>query len=305
MTQAGPSVGPLAQAGPSVGPLAPAGPSVGPVTPAGPSVGAGTPAFPRPVAVTGAAVVLTWGVRLLDRRDALPGGGRRWVRVNHRGDEVTLVEGVALAIGTAAPLALVEPASAAAVLLAAGGGAVDDLAGDTGVKGLRGHLGALRRGRVTTGALKVAVLVTAGALAAFEADRCRGRGASTLAAAGVVAGAANLANLLDLRPGRTLKVGLLVGLPLARTQPAAAACSGAALAALPDDLGSRSMLGDTGANAVGAALGVAAVRELSPRARWTCLAALAGLTLLSERVSFSRVIDATPVLRQLDRWGRR
>ncbi|KUG54479.1 hypothetical protein AVL62_03090 [Serinicoccus chungangensis] len=250
-------------------------------------------------------MALTQGVCLLDRAGALPGGGRRWVRVNHRGDEVTLVEGVALAIGTAAPLALVEPASAAAVLLAAGGGAVDDLAGDTGVKGLRGHLGALRQGRVTTGALKVGVLVGAGVLAAWEVDRDRGRGASTLAAAGVVAGAANLANLLDLRPGRALKVALLVGLPLARTQPAAAACSGAALAVLPDDLGGRSMLGDTGANAVGAALGVAAVRHLPPRARWPWLSVLAGLTLVSERVSFTRVIDATPGLRQLDRWGRR
>ncbi|WP_299518278.1 hypothetical protein [uncultured Serinicoccus sp.] len=295
----------MTSAGPTVGPMTSAGPPVGAVTSARPTVGAGGPAGPPAGAVGVAAAALTWGVRRLDRGGLLPGGRRRWVRVNHRGDEVTLVEGVALAIGTAAPLALAEPASAVAVLLAAGGGAVDDLAGDSGVKGLRGHLGALRRGRVTTGALKIGVLVTAGALAAWEADRGRGRGSSTLAAAGVVAGAANLANLLDLRPGRTLKVALLVGLPLARTQPAAAACSGAALAALPDDLGGRSMLGDTGANAVGAALGVAAVRHLPPRARWTWLTVLAVLTLLSERVSFSRVIDATPGLRQLDRWGRR
>ena len=295
----------MTPAGPLVGPAAPVGSFVGPVTPAGPHGGPAAAAGPTSTALGPAAALLTWGVRRLDRAGALPGGGQRWTRVNHRGDEVTLVEGVALAIGTAAPLALVEPASAAAVLLAAGAGAVDDLAGETGVKGLRGHLGALRRGRVTTGALKIGVLVAAGTLAACAVDRDRGRGPQTLAAAGVVAGAANLANLLDLRPGRTLKVGLLVGLPLARTQPAAAACSGAALAALPDDLGGRSMLGDTGANAVGAALGVAAVRELSPRARWAWLAGLAGLTLLSERVSFSRVIDATPGLRQLDRWGRR
>lgn len=251
-----------------------------------------------------AAAVVTAGVAWLDRRGALPGGGRRWVRLNHRGVEVTLVEGVAVALGTATPLAVVEPASAAVVLLAAGAGAVDDLGGDGGVKGLRGHLGALRHGTVTTGVLKIGVLGAAGVLAACAVDRDRGRGRHTLAAAGLVAGAANLANLLDLRPGRALKAGLLVGLPLAGGQPAAAACTGAALVALPEDLRSRSMLGDTGANALGAALGVAAARRLSPRGRWAWLAVVTGLTLLSERVSFSRVIDATPGLRQLDRWGR-
>lgn len=251
------------------------------------------------------AGTLAAAVTRMDRYGRLPGGGRRWVRRNHRGDDVTLVEGVALAVGTATPLALADPPAALAVLLAAAAGAVDDLGGDTGVKGLRGHLGALRSGRVTTGTLKIVALSAAGAASAWAIDRERGRGRHTLAAAGIVAGAANLANLLDLRPGRALKVGLAVGVPLSVRQPASAACVGAGLAVLRDDLRGTSMLGDTGANALGAALGVAAARELSAGGRWRCLGVLAGLTILSERVSFSRVIDATPVLRELDRWGRR
>jgi hypothetical protein len=74
---------------------------------------------------------------------------------------------------------------------------------------------------------------------------------------------------------------------------------------LPADLGERVMLGDCGANAVGALTGLrlAAVESRSTRAG--LLAAVVGLTLASEQVSFTRVIEATPGLRQLDRLGRR
>ena len=64
------------------------------------------------------------------------------------------------------------------------------------------------------------------------------------------------------------------------------------------------MLGDCGANASGALLGQAAVRAMSPRGRLLALGAIAGLTLLSERVSFSAVIEGNPLLRRVDEWGR-
>jgi UDP-N-acetylmuramyl pentapeptide phosphotransferase/UDP-N-acetylglucosamine-1-phosphate transferase len=87
--------------------------------------------------------------------------------------------------------------------------------------------------------------------------------------------------------------------------PVAAATAGAALGVLPEDLAERTMLGDTGANAAGALLGVAALVSARRRGRWALLAALVALTVASEKVSFTRVIDATPVLRELDAWGRR
>jgi UDP-N-acetylmuramyl pentapeptide phosphotransferase/UDP-N-acetylglucosamine-1-phosphate transferase len=64
------------------------------------------------------------------------------------------------------------------------------------------------------------------------------------------------------------------------------------------------MLGDTGANAAGALLGTALLEGTGRRGRVAALAVLAGLTLASERVSFTRVIEATPVLREIDAWGR-
>jgi len=124
----------------------------------------------------------------------------------------------------------------------------------------------------------------------------------------VIALAANLGNLLDRAPGRTTKVALIVGAGLlaADRLPAGPAFAiGATAATLPSDLAERVMLGDTGANLVGAALGVALVGRLGAKGRHTALAVLAGLTLASERWSFSRVIAASPLLSRADALGRR
>ena len=276
-----------------------------------------------------AAAGVALAVRALDQGPGLPGGSERWRRTNHAGDVVTLAEGVALTAGTAVPLLASDRAAALVVLGAGAAGALDDLAGDADAKGLRGHLTALRHGRVTTGSAKILLLGASGLLGALLSDRQarqnhalpghgpgragRGQGArtpqtsilSTLLGGALVAGSANLANLFDLRPGRALKVALVPALPLtAAGRPAAGAALGAGLAVLPDDLRGRSMLGDTGANPLGAAVGLAAVQALGLRGRAVALAAVAGLVLLSERVSFSRVIESTPALRAIDRWGR-
>jgi hypothetical protein len=85
---------------------------------------------------------------------------------------------------------------------------------------------------------------------------------------------------------------------------ALAVVAGAAAALLLGDLRERFMLGDTGANALGAALGVGAVLVVSPGVRTAIAAILLGLTLLSEVTSFSRIIERVPPLRAFDRIGR-
>ena len=136
-------------------------------------------------------------------------------------------------------------------------------------------------------------------------------GRRLLADAALVALAANLGNLLDRAPGRTIKFGLIAYVPIALvagTGPvglALASVVGATVGLLPADLGERLMLGDTGANLFGAVLGLAIVLETSRAVRTGVLIALVVLNLASERVSFSAVIDRTPGLRQLDRLGRR
>jgi hypothetical protein len=65
------------------------------------------------------------------------------------------------------------------------------------------------------------------------------------------------------------------------------------------------MLGDAGANALGAMLGAAAAQTLPRSARLCLLTGIVALTVASEKVSFTRVIEATPPLRWLDMLGRR
>jgi hypothetical protein len=183
-------------------------------------------------------------------------------------------------------------------------GVYDDLVGDAGNRGLAGHLGALTRGEVTTGAVKLAALGTAGVVAG---RLVRGRTDDRLVAGFVVAGSANLANLLDLRPGRAMKVAALVAVPALAGRAAApmAGVIGAGVAVLPDELAERTMLGDAGAGALGAAVGVGFVAGASTRSLRRGALLIAALTLLSERVSFSRVIDSVPALRAIDQWGRK
>ncbi|WP_182113690.1 MULTISPECIES: hypothetical protein [unclassified Actinotalea] len=269
-------------------------------------------------AATTAAAVTAVGRRALG---ATLGGSPRWTRVNHRGAPISLLEGPAVAAGlVAGALAGGRSGSreALAGAVAAAGGAtfglVDDLSEDVSRtrKGLRGHLGALAHGELTTGGLKVlgigATGVVASALALERGTTGRvAHAIDVLCAGALVAGTANLVNLLDLRPGRALKAGALLAAPALVTAgaPAAAAALGAAGAALPRDLGEQDMLGDGGANALGAIVGTALVLGTPRPVRAALLAAVVGLTLASERVSFTAVIARTPALRALDEWGRR
>ena len=195
-------------------------------------------------------------------------------------------------------------------------GAVDDVAGSGEHRGFRGHLLALATGRVTTGLFK---LLGGAAVAVVVVGPLTGlRGPNAMVAdspgrlltdAALVALAANLGNLLDRRPGRTAKSALacfVLLVALAGAEPAlsgVAVVVGAAAALLMDDLRERLMLGDAGANPLGAALGLGVVMAAAPGARDLTAAALLVLNLLGEVVSFTRVIDAVPPLRALDRLG--
>lgn len=284
-----------------------------------------------------AGVVAAGTLRLL-RADP-PGGAARWDRTNHAGGTVTLLEGAAYAAGSAcaAGVAGAGPGPVLAATAAAGLGALDDHLGDSSSKGFKGHLGALARGEVTTGVVKILGLGLTGlSTAALIDGRARRRArdeawttegvarhtcswagarsgpvptvADTLVGGAVVAGSANLLNLLDLRPGRALKVTVLWGALVATLSPSAAAgaaAAGAAVGLMRTDLAGEAMLGDTGANSAGALLGSALVQSTGRRGRLVSLAVLTALTLASEKVSFTKVIESTPVLRDLDALGRR
>lgn len=177
-------------------------------------------------------------------------------------------------------------------------------------KGFHGHLQALSQGKVTTGALKIVGIGTGAALGSLGIGRSRGTGLGTwVLDTMLIAGSANLANLFDLRPGRCLKVGALAALPLIPEKGAAAPLASGALAtsalALPADLGEREMLGDTGANALGALLGSAWAQKTGTGGKILGVLGIVALTAASEKISFSQVIAKTPGLRTIDQLGRR
>lgn len=254
------------------------------------------------------------GAAVLGARPA----GAPWRRTNYAGRPVTLLGGPALAASATAWAGLGAPPGTrgAAVLVGAVAGVVggyDDLAGarpdQARDKGLAGHLAALRAGRVSAGAVKVAGIGAAAAAAAVLTHRGTGPGSLVdgVLTTGLVAGTANLVNLLDLRPGRAAKAGVLAA-AAGLGGPAGSLVAGplgATVATLPADLGEQVMLGDAGANALGALLGLrlASIAGRAPRAG--LLAGVVALTVISEKVSFTTVIEATPGLRELDRLGRR
>ncbi|MFJ4519031.1 hypothetical protein [Streptomyces sp. NPDC088816] len=194
-------------------------------------------------------------------RASAPGGRARWERRNHAGRVVGLYAGPALAVAAAAGAARVRPAAGLAVLAAGVCGAYDDVVGAVdGRRGFRAHLAALRGGEVTSGAVKLFGISAAGLAAGALLKR---RPLDRFLAGVVIAGAAHAVNLLDVRPGRAAGAVLALGAPgLLRGGPGAepaAVTTGAAAAVLPEDLGERVMIGDTGAHALGAVLGIAVV----------------------------------------------
>jgi UDP-N-acetylmuramyl pentapeptide phosphotransferase/UDP-N-acetylglucosamine-1-phosphate transferase len=267
------------------------------------------------------------GFGALAARGALAGfrlttGAAAWDRTNFRGRTVSLAGGPAVAAAATASAAAgagSAPLAAAALIAGGGAGAVgwyDDIVGgrpDHQAKGFRGHLAALHDGRVTSGLVKIAGVgvtgLTAAALVEAGSGERRGfRSAVNVAlGAGVVAGTANLVNLLDLRPGRALKAGTVAAtaMVVGPVGGIVAGPIGAAIAVLPADLGEEVMLGDAGANAYGALIGLALATRTGPWRRAAILAGLGALTAASEKVSFTKVIEATPVLREIDALGRR
>jgi hypothetical protein len=179
-------------------------------------------------------------------------------------------------------LPLVGAAFAVHVPVVAAVGLADDVwAGPE--RGFRAHLRSAR----TTGVLKLV------AIPAWALWRTR-----SLSGAVLVALAANFLNQLDTRPGRALKAYLALALPLRAPVRLAVLLA-------PYDLREMAMLGDAGSNALGALLGLRSVERFTGRGRYAAIVALAGLTAVGERTSLGSLIEQTPGLRELDRWGRR
>jgi UDP-N-acetylmuramyl pentapeptide phosphotransferase/UDP-N-acetylglucosamine-1-phosphate transferase len=244
-------------------------------------------------------------------------------RENYRGAMVAFPAGIAIpvvAFLALVPLALIaeladeevfRPGTGPVVTYVIGVallGLLDDLIGsDSSARGWRGHARATAAGGLSTGAIKAVGSLGLALYALSGSGRDAGE---YLLAVAVLVLATNLFNLLDLRPGRSAKALVLLGVALSIGAMDAdplwtlGLFVGPILVLLPLDLREVGMLGDTGSNAIGAVAGLWMVLTLSVTGQVIALVVMAALTIYGEFRSISAVIDRTPGLRHLDSLGR-
>jgi hypothetical protein len=247
-------------------------------------------------------------------------------RENYRGRRVAFPAGavlVACSLIALAPLAVLDDRAdldlldpelrrwAVYVLGVAFLGLIDDALGrgaDAATpRGWRGHARAIASGRFSTGAIKA---VGALALAAYATSGLGHRDFAYVADLALLLLTTNLFNLLDLRPGRVEKVfvvilaALCIGAWTAVPLELLGVFIGPVLVVAAFTLRERAMLGDTGANLVGALAGVALLVTLGDTGRLIALAVVVALNIYGEFRSISRTIEGVPLLRSLDSLGR-
>jgi UDP-GlcNAc:undecaprenyl-phosphate/decaprenyl-phosphate GlcNAc-1-phosphate transferase len=249
---------------------------------------------------------------------ALSEGGH--VKANYRGREVVFPFGLLSVVATLValiPLVILRKLEVAGVLHPKGLdiavyvlgvaflGLADDMLGGE-PRGWRGHGLALKQGRLSTGVLKAAGSLGLALYVTFRPGLSTGR---WLLETAVLVLATNAFNLLDLRPGRAIKVFVLLGAGLTAGAASFSALwmlglfVGPALVAGAYDLRERAMLGDTGANLLGALAGLWIVLTLSDLGQEIALVLLVAITVYGELCSISMLVQKVPLLRRLDSWG--
>lgn len=206
-------------------------------------------------------------------------------------------------------------------------GLFDDAYGGAS-RGWRGHGAAVRHGEFPTGLLKAVGTLGLAAYVGFAAfpDAPQAfvvRGEADLVGrsfdpdvlrylliVAVLVLATNLFNIVDLRPGRAFKalVAVTAGCTVAVGTDLISAFGtylGAILVVGVYDLRERGILGDTGANLLGAVAGLMLVTAItSTLGLAICVAVLLLVTAYGEFRSISAFVERTPGFRHLDSLGR-
>lgn len=186
-------------------------------------------------------------------------------------------------------------------------GLLDDIWGDHQHKGLKSHLRALLKGELTTGGIKA---ITGMAAAVIVAGNISVDYMNLIVNVLLLALFINTENLLDLRPGRAIKVFLLgvfiflLAFPARNEVYWLVLVTGAAIAFLRIDFAEKAMLGDAGSNFLGFLLGYYAVVYLSLPFKLLFILLLTILHWYCERYSLTKLVARLRFLDYLDRLGR-
>ncbi len=185
-------------------------------------------------------------------------------------------------------------------------GVVDDVFGSRKVGGFGGHFHRLIRERkFTTGAVKAIGGAAVALAAAWRISE--GNIGQCLVAAVLIALSTNLLNLMDLRPGRAVAVffaGLgvtciVTGGQVERPWVVGSIAAVAFAFGLLDSRG-KAMMGDSGSNALGVAMGLTLAINTNLACQLVCIALMAAVHVYSEKHSVSALVDGNRVLRAID-----
>jgi len=184
-------------------------------------------------------------------------------------------------------------------------GLLDDMQGTKKFRGFNGHLNGILNGVITTGLLKAISIFAASFIVIYTS----GIKQYIIIDVGILVLMSHFHNLLDLRPGRTIKFFLLYVIIIIFAQPFFAISLMPLLVIMVFysyfDLKAKVMLGDTGSYTLGIVLGFLTVKIFSYKYKVYIFIFLIIMTLLSEKYSFSSYINKNRILNWLDMLGRR
>lgn len=185
-------------------------------------------------------------------------------------------------------------------------GLLDDTLGDKHIKGLKGHLKSFFHGKLTTGGFKA---LFGGLVALSIAMGISKNIQEILVNTLVMALFTNLMNLLDLRPGRALKVFFAISITFMIMVEATLkllmwTVMLPPLAYFKDDIKAKGMMGDTGSNFLGISLGIICALGFDFKSKLIVLGLLILIHIITEKYSLTKIIEKNKFLNFLDRLGR-
>ena len=185
-------------------------------------------------------------------------------------------------------------------------GVLDDIIGNRDVSWLKGHFISLFKGNLTTGGFKAVFGGLIGILISIVVSK---NILDIIINTLIIALSTNLMNLLDLRPGRAIKVYLVIIISIFITLTGYIKVL--PLLILPNviayfnyDLKAKAMMGDTGSNVLGISIGILMILGYSFNVRVSWLVFLILIHLLTEKYSLTKIIENNKILNFIDKLGR-
>lgn len=184
-------------------------------------------------------------------------------------------------------------------------GFIDDIIGETNIKGLKGHLTLFfKENIITTGTLKAIIISLVSIFFSFSISTDF---ISVIVNFLILIFTTNSFNLLDVRPGRAVKVYLVLSIIVLLFSPKNQLLLiflFSIISYIPWDLKQKGMLGDTGSNLLGISLGITLVLNFNLLVKTVILLMLIILHIYTEKRSLSILIAKNPLLNYLDNLGR-